>query len=311
MSSHPADITQQSPKTPGSITRYPILSFSILAFALSWIGWSPWWLGQDGIGLLPIPGSIQVVALVNPLGILGPAIAALIVVRVTEGKAGVRRFWTNVTNLRFRLRWWGIALIGVPALLLAGVIFLPGTLGSFTTEGLGAGLLIYPVQLLGIVFLGGGLEEIGWRGFAQPKLQKKCPPLLAAMLIGVLWAGWHAPLFLTQIWDTPRGSIAQVLLYTVVVIGLSVIMAWVRNGSDSILAAILAHASVNCSLGVLVVAFPDSLVETTNWWGMGILVAAIVLAVVTNGRLGAAMQSAESPPSEEPLHDDPRRHTVS
>ncbi len=215
--------------------------------------------------MLPISGSIQVVALVNPLGILGPAVAALIVIRVTEGKASVRRFWTNLTDLRFGPRWWGIALIGIPALLLAGVILLPGTMSSFTTDSLGAVLLIYPVQLLGIVFLGGGLEEIGWRGFAQPKLQEKCSPLVAALLIGLLWAGWHAPLFVTQTWDTPRGNLAQVLLYVIVVIGLSVIMAWVRNGSNSTPAAILAHASVNGSLGLLVVAFPNSLVDTTNW----------------------------------------------
>lgn len=288
-----ANITRRSPRMGGPIARYPILSFFILAFALSWLSWSPWWLGQDGLGLLPIPGSIQVVALVNPLGILGPAIAALVVVRITEGKVGVRRFWTNLTNLKFGLQWWGVALLGVPALLLVGIVVLPGTLGSFTTDGLGGVLLIYPVQLLGIVFLGGGLEEIGWRGFAQPKLQEKWPPLLAALLIGLLWAGWHAPLFFTQIWDTPRGSIAQVLLYAAVVMGLSVIMAWVRNGSGSTLAAVLAHASVNGSLGLLVVAFPDSLVETTNWWGLGVLTAAVLLALVTKGNLGAITQSTE------------------
>ncbi len=289
-----ADATRQTVNRFGLIARHPIKSFFVIAFALSWIAWSPWWLGQDGLGLLPIPGSIQIVALVNPLGILGPAAAALIVIRATDGRAGVQRFWAEVTNLRLGLRWWGIALIGVPALLLVGVVLLPGTLGSFTTEGLASVLMIYPVQLLGIVFLGGGLEEIGWRGFAQPRLQKKCSPLVAALLIGVVWAAWHAPLFLTQIWDTPRSNLLQVLLYVLVVMGLSVVMAWIRNGSRSTLAAVVAHASVNGSLGVLVIAFPGSLVETTNWWGLGILLAAVAVALVTRGRLGILSGTVEA-----------------
>ena len=281
-----ANAACQTVKAPGIVARHPLPSFFVIAFAFSWIAWCPWWLGQDGLGLLPIPGSIQVLALVNPLGIFGPAIAAFIVTRSMEGSAGVRRLWASVTTLRFGLGWWGVALLGIPALLLIGALLLPGTVESFTTNGLGAVLLIYPAQFLGIVFLGGGMEEAGWRGFAQPRLQKKHSPLVAALLIGVVWAAWHAPLFLTKTWDTPRSNVAQVFLYAVVVIGLSVIMAWIRNASGSTLAAVLAHASVNGTLGVLVVAFPGSLVGTTNWWGLGIILAAAVLALVTKGHLG-------------------------
>ena len=71
-------------------------------------------------------------------------------------------------------------------------------------------------------------------------------------------------------------------------------MAWVRNSSGSTFAAVLAHASVNASLGVLAVAFPDSLVETTNWWGLGIILAAAVVALLTRGHLGAG-EVAETP----------------
>ncbi|WP_207343341.1 hypothetical protein [Arthrobacter sp. E3] len=103
----------------------------------------------------------------NPLGTLGRAAAALILVRVTEGQPDVRHFWANVTSLRIGLLWWGIARLGIPALLLIGVLFLPSTLDSFTSESLAGALRLYQVQLLGIVFLGGGLEEMGWRGFAM------------------------------------------------------------------------------------------------------------------------------------------------
>lgn len=285
---------QAVPK-PGVVARHPITAFFVLAFALSWILWSPWWLGLDGLGLFPIAGSIPVVAVVNPLGILGPAVAALIVVSATEGRAGLRTFWSTVTSIRCGLLWWGAALLGLPLLLLLGALLLPGTQTSFSTDGLADVLMIYPLQLIGIVFLGGGLEEIGWRGFAQTRLQEKCSPLMAALLIGVVWAAWHAPLFLTSVWDTPRSNGFQVFLYVMVVLGLSIILAWIRNGSGSTLAAVVAHASVNGSLGVLVIVFPGSLVETTNWWGLGILLAATGLALVTRGRLGQRSASVEGP----------------
>ncbi|MDO5752968.1 hypothetical protein [Arthrobacter sp.] len=165
------------------------------------------------MNLVGWPGSIQVVALVNPLGILGPAAAELILVRVTDGQPDVRHFWANVTSLRIGLLWWVIARLGIPALLLIDVLFLPGTLDSFTSESLAGALMLYQVQLLGIVFLGGGL------------------------------------------------------------------------------AAILAHASINGPLGILIVAFPGSLVETTNWWGLGIILAAEAVALVTRGQLGMAVET--------------------
>lgn len=276
------------------LARHPIAGFFVLAYAFSWIAWSPWWLGQDGLGLLPIPGALEVVAVVNPLGIFGPAAAALVVIRATEGSAGVRRFWADVTSVRLGLRWWGVGLLGIPAILLAGAVLLPGTMSSFSSQGLAGVLMIYPLQLLGIIFLGGGLEEVGWRGFAQPRLQQQHPPLVAAVAVGIIWAGWHAPLFLTRTWDTPRSNAAEILLYVVVVIGLSVVLAWIRNASGSTLAAVVAHASVNGFLGVLVVMFPGSLVETANWWGLGVLVAAVVVAIVTKGRLGATDQQLDS-----------------
>ncbi|MDJ0318369.1 hypothetical protein [Arthrobacter antibioticus] len=102
----------------------------------------------------------------------------------------------------------------------------------------------------------------------------------------IICDAWHAALFLTQTWDTPRSTIAWVLLYVVVVIGLSMIMAQARNGSAGTLAVVLAQSSTNGSLGVLVVAFSGSLVETTNWWGLGVILAAAVVAMLTRGRLG-------------------------
>lgn len=65
-------------------------------------------------------------------------------------------------------------------------------------------------------------------------------------------------------------------------------MGRIRNGSQSALAAIVAHAPVNGSLGVLVIAFPGSLVEVSNWWGLGIVLGAAAAALITRDRLSLA-----------------------
>ncbi|MDJ0318128.1 hypothetical protein [Arthrobacter antibioticus] len=75
-----------------------------------------------------------------------------------------------------------------------------------------------------------------------------------------------------------------------VVVALSVVMGWIRNGSQSIFAAIVAQASVNGSLGVLVSALPGSFVEVSNWWGLGIVLGAAAFALITRGRLGLVQQ---------------------
>src|SRR5215211_3876081 len=139
------------------------------------------------------------------------------------------------------------------------------------------------------LFAGGPVfEEIGWRGFALPRLQLLHGPLVGSLLLGVLWALWHLPLFLIPSWDTPHGSLLDVALFIIWAVAITVIFTWVFNNTKgSVLLAILAHGSVNSASVAVFGLFPAPAVTggITNFV-IGFGVAALVIVALTRGRLG-------------------------
>ena len=142
-------------------------------------------------------------------------------------------------------------------------------------------LLAAPITAL----FAGGNEEPGWRGFALPKMLTSISPLAASLVIGVLWAAWHIPLFFSQAW---LGSMpfAWFLLYTVF---LSTIMSWLYlKSSGSVLPVMLFHQATNHVWNY----FPmgtDVLPTTEDWLVMKTLVyriAALIILITTRGQLG-------------------------
>ena len=127
-----ATATEQS-GTPreGLLARHPLISFFVMAFAFSWIAWSPWVLSEDGAGLLPYKLSDAASGLLNAAAILvGPTLSGFIMTSVTEGKAGVRRLLSRIVLWRVGLRWYLFALIGVPIVMALGTLILPGGAGT-------------------------------------------------------------------------------------------------------------------------------------------------------------------------------------
>src|ERR1700712_3954439 len=120
MTSVPA---QSASSQPGILGRHPLVSFFLMAYAFSWIVWSPWVLGQDGAGLLPISIDPTVVGYLNAAAILaGPAAAG-----VTDGRAGVRSLLARLVLWRVGMRWYVVALVGVPVVMLLGTMIYAGT----------------------------------------------------------------------------------------------------------------------------------------------------------------------------------------
>jgi uncharacterized protein len=200
------DEASRQPASPqGSLlVRYPLTSFFVMAFAFSWIVWSPWYLSEEGVGLLPFPVSSFPWI---PLGILlGPTLAAFIMTGVTEGKVGVRRLLRRIVLWRVGFRWYLFALIGVPVVMALGTIILPGGPAPLLTLGPGY-VLSYLGSFVLVTILGGPLfEEVGWRGFALPRMQPLHGPLVGSLILGLLWALWH----LTEFWFRlgPRRRVA-------------------------------------------------------------------------------------------------------
>src|SRR5215207_3865380 len=273
----------------GLLIRHPLVSFFTLAYALTWLAWSPWYLSEDGVGLLPydaegISNYLNTVAL-----IVGPTLSAFIMTGATEGREGVRGLLRRIVLWRVGLWWYLFVLAGIPAIILLSTVFLPGALASFEASAVPSTLFLYVVAGPVFLFIGGPVfEEIGWRGFALPRLQRLHGPLAGSLILGTLWGLWHLPLFLIPAWDTPHGSLPEVALFVILAVSIAVVLTWVFNNTKgSVLLAILAHGSINSAAVSVYALFPAPAVTggiTNVVIGFG--VAALLVVALTRGRLG-------------------------
>ncbi|GAA4877744.1 type II CAAX endopeptidase family protein [Actinomycetospora straminea] len=273
------------------LARRPLVAFFVMAYAFSWIVWAPWTLGQDGAGLLPTRIDPALVGYLNATAILlGPALAGLVMAWVTGGGAGVRRLLARLVRWRVGVRWYVVALVGVPLIMLVGTMVYAGTAPALGALG-GPGYLVsYVVTFLLVTVLGGPLfEEIGWRGFALPRMQRSLGPLGASLVLGVLWALWHLPEFLVPSWaaSSGGGGLSGIVLFTLTAVTFTVVITWVFNNTRaSLLLAVLVHSSIDTFTGTLGAIFPPEAVASAFPYMIGFGVVALVLVVATRGRLG-------------------------
>lgn len=257
-----------------------------MAYLGSWIGWSPWWLSESGLGALPYQLPTSAIAGINQLGLFaGPFTAALVVTRVVEGREGLRALLRRFVQWHAHPGWYALALIAIPIAAGAGYLLIHGVTAA----------PVIGLSLTYVTFLLGGpiQEEPGWRGVALPRLQQRLHPMLAALLLGVIHCFWHAPLFLTREWDTARGDFSQLLAYLVLTVSLSFVLSWLVNGSQgSLLLAILGHNGVNWAL-FAAGALTGYAVADTWPAALGMTVLAAGAALLTRGRLGARPASAD------------------
>lgn len=121
----------------------------------------------------------------------GPGIAGVILVLSYGGLRGLRAFMSRLFIWRSDARWWVLIIVGLPLVFMAGSLIKGGPLLAPTPpEGLGMVLV-----LMFIMLLLGPVEEFGWRGVAQPLLQRHIAPFWAGAIIGVVWGFWHLPAF--------------------------------------------------------------------------------------------------------------------
>lgn len=267
------------------VHRRPVLAFFVLAYLGSWLGWSPWWLSESGIGVLPLRLPFEAIAIVNQVGLFaGPFAAALLVTRILDGPGSPRAFLARAFSLRGRRRSYLVALLVVPFVLVTPYLLLAR---GVIAEGVTASTLATTLVTYLIYLAGGPLqEEPGWRGFALPRMQASMHPLAAAAGLGVVHTLWHAPLFLTQEWDTARSDVGQLAAYLLLVVALSIVLSWVFNTSEGSSApAILAHNSLNWGLLFAGNVLGD---PVDNTWPAALTMAALAAVTLglTRGRLG-------------------------
>ncbi len=266
--------------------KHPLFFFFLIAYAGSWIIAAPYVLSAWGI----LPGDYTFAYILKPF--VGPTLAAIIMTGITDGKAGVLRLRQRLRQRRAGWQWYLFILLGIPTLLLLGIIIQPGVLASF--HGLTPIILVsYPVYFL-VIFFGVAMpEEIGWRGFALPRMQGRCGPLWGTLLLGVLWGFWHLLYFLTPSHGGGTGTgVAPFLIsfpiFLLMVIALAIINTWVFNHTGgSIFISNLVHASVDTPQLVWIPLF---LAVNETSMNLSALIAfgvpALLIVILTRGRLG-------------------------
>jgi membrane protease YdiL (CAAX protease family) len=283
---------RQSTSSPRNLQQmmrqHPLFSFFLLAYAFSWILSIPFILSQWNI--LPNVQPYQIFFIIKSFG---PALAAYIMCRVTEGQAGWQYLRSLIRQWRVGWQWYLVILLGVPALMLLGIAVLPGAVASFS--GVPPNFLIsYLISFILIFFGGGPLgEEPGWRGFALPRLQSRYGALRANLLLGILWTCWHLPDFLTVAQKGGPGADLSILfsgflVFLLEVMALTFIFTWVFNHTGgSVFIAILLHTSYNTFGNAVQPLFPASIVTTTDLpFVIAVVVPALLILILTRGRLG-------------------------
>ncbi len=259
--------------------RHPLVCYFLLAYGFSWLGWLPYVLSQSGVGLFPFHLALWVVA---PAG-YGPLLSGFLMTAVTEGKTGVRHLLRRFVLWRVGWQWYPSAVLGIPVIRGLGAVILPGVLATYRSSALGSVLLLY-LSLLPVTFLTSGLaEEPGWRGFALPRLQRRHGPLLGTLILALLWAGWHLPLFLTS-W-APGSGLLTLIEFAIGTIALAIVITWVFNHTQgSLLIAMLIHGAADAFGPVFLFSHP--LASTLLPVVVGFGAVALLLIVVTRSRLG-------------------------
>jgi membrane protease YdiL (CAAX protease family) len=175
---------QRAPRE-GLLARYPLTFYFIIAYAFAWVVWVPLALSQDGAGVLSFHSPIGASASVILASFVGPFLSAFIMTGIIEGSEGIGRLLRRCVLWRVGLGWYLFTLIGIPLILVLGVIVLPGALASF--KGLASLVAIPWLSQIVYVFVHGPLgEEPGWRGFALPRLQRLHGPVVGSLILGPL-----------------------------------------------------------------------------------------------------------------------------
>lgn len=227
-----------------------VLQFFGLTFLISWALWSPFYFNPDLSEFWALPGA------------WGPTLAALILTGAAKGKKGLRVLLGKLRIWRVSLKYYAFATLGILGVGLLSLLTYRAITGQWmdtgvVLEGMGLstdqwmlGIVLLPLFFVVNTLLGGPIaEELGWRGYAQDRMQGFLSPNQTGMLIGFLWSLWHLPLF----YFLPQGvGHMPILPYFISMLAMGVIFSWFYNHTKgSVLLSILLHGGMNFAEGFL------------------------------------------------------------
>jgi membrane protease YdiL (CAAX protease family) len=254
------------------IMKYPLAVYFGLAYAFSWAM----------VALIPVSFVFALLAL------FGPALAAIIVTAATDGRRGVVEQLRQLTIWRVGVVAYAL-VIGVP-LVIAVTAQVVHSIVFGGAIGITAGTSIPLTVMLAVLVVG---EEIGWRGFALPRLVARFGGLGASLVLGTLWAGWHLANATIPGLESYWYGFPAFLCF---VVGQTIFFTWLWNRTGgSLLLMWILHAMVNVSGSVFFVGD-----QVQQWWlsGAGYALVAVILVVLYGPDLaGRTAQSLAPRPS--------------
>ena len=237
-----------------SIKKHAVLTYFVLTLILTW--------GCMAIAAYPSGFPITDAqleksgALVYMAMLVGPSGASLLMIGLLDGRAGFRELFSRLFKWRVGVRWYAAALLTAPLMITTILIvlslispeFQPAIFASkdkstLVLSSIAAGLAV------------GLFEELGWTGFAVPRLKRNYSVLGTGLIVGLVWGAWHFPPFWKS--DTFSATIPLILLLGQLFSWLPpyrILMVWVYNRTESLLVSVLMHASLMAGLNALVPA---------------------------------------------------------
>lgn len=230
----------------GFITSHSMLTYFALTFVISWGGFVLV-VGPGGFANTHWQADPSFPFAVMAM-LAGPSVAGLLMTVMTDGRSGIRKLGSRIFKWRVAIRWYAIALLPAPLLSVIALFALSLTSPIYSADDKAAVLLSGIIAGLTTIF-----EEIGWTGFAIPRLRQRYSILTTGLIVGIPWGIWH---LLQQIYisSTYTGAVPISLYLSLAVFntvaGLTayrVLLVWIYDHTESLLVTTLMHASLTAS----------------------------------------------------------------
>ena len=275
------------------IKRHPVLTYFVLTFIFTW----------GCMAIAVYPGGFPITeeqfetagAFVYVAMLVGPSGAAFLLIGLIDGRPGFREMFSRLIKWRVGARWYATALLTAP-LLITTILYVLSFFSPdfqpaiFTSDN-------KPAVVLSAIAAGlavGLFEELGWTGFAVPRLKRRFGVLKTGLIVGIVWGAWHFLPF----WESDTFSAAFPLL---LLLGqlfswlppYRLLMVWVYGRTESLLVSILMHASLMASLTALVPVELSGTILLTWILAWAVALWVIIAAVALSSRRRLSRQLAQ------------------
>ena len=274
-------------KTRSLIQKYAALTYFILTFIITW--------GSIFlvVGHVGFPISKVLIEAAGPMVyvgmLIGPSAAGILMIGLVDGRTGYRTMRSRLRKWHVGIRWYAVALLTVPTLIISILSLLlrtsPEFLPAITTADDKITLLVTGV-VMGVAV--GFFEELGWTGFVVPRLRQRSGVLATGLIVGVLWGLWHYPPFSPSASDS--GVLEPTLYLSVLLFSFlpayRVLLVWLYDRTQSLLLVVLMHAPLSaCQLILIPPALSGTKLVTFDLIFSATLWVIVVVVLLTSSKV--------------------------